>query len=101
MPRAAARRKAKRAALQPGEDAPHPVHHHRPGRERHLRLLAGARRERPRTPALTRQIEVLERDGIDSPAYHQANIRATVLGIGLFIPILAILYLMVVKPSLG
>lgn len=53
------------------------------------------------SPALTRQIEALERDGIGSPAYRQANIRATALGIGLFIPILAILYLMVAKPSLG
>jgi uncharacterized membrane protein len=53
------------------------------------------------SPALARQIEVLERDGIASPAYRRANIRATALGIALFLPLLAILFLMVAKPKLG
>jgi uncharacterized membrane protein len=53
------------------------------------------------SPALARQIEVLEHDGIASPAYRRANIRATVLGIALFLPLLAILFLMVAKPKLG
>ena len=53
------------------------------------------------SPALTRQIQVLEQDGISSAAYRRANIRATTIGIGLFIPILVILFLMVAKPQLG
>ena len=53
------------------------------------------------SPALTRQIEVLERDGIEAPSYRAAATRATLFGIAIFVPILAILYLMVVKPSLG
>jgi uncharacterized membrane protein len=52
-------------------------------------------------PALTRQIEVLERDGPGSAAYGRANLRATLLGIAIFVPILVILFLMVTKPSLG
>jgi uncharacterized membrane protein len=52
------------------------------------------------SPALTRQIEMLERDGQESPAYRTAAIRATTFGISVMVPILAILFLMVTKPSL-
>ena len=52
------------------------------------------------SPALTRQIEALERDGGQSAAYRSANLRATIYGIGVMVPILAILFLMVTKPSL-
>jgi uncharacterized membrane protein len=53
------------------------------------------------SPALTRQIETLERDGQDSPAYQTAATRATIFGIAVMVPILTILFLMVTKPSLG
>jgi uncharacterized membrane protein len=52
------------------------------------------------SPALTRQIETLERDGPQSPAYRSAALRATIFGIAVMVPILAILFL-IVKPSLG
>jgi uncharacterized membrane protein len=52
------------------------------------------------SPALARQIEALERDGPQSPEYRRANRRATIYGIGVMVPILAILFLMVTKPSL-
>jgi uncharacterized membrane protein len=52
------------------------------------------------SPALTRQIEALECDGAQSAEYRSANLRATIYGIGVMVPILAILYLMVTKPSL-
>jgi hypothetical protein len=53
------------------------------------------------SPALTRQIETLERDGPPSSAYPTAALQATIFGIAVMVPILAILFLMVVKPSLG
>jgi uncharacterized membrane protein len=53
------------------------------------------------SPGLTRQIEVLELEGNQTPAYRRANLRATLVGIAVFVPILAILFLMVTKPSLG
>jgi uncharacterized membrane protein len=53
------------------------------------------------SPALTRQIEVLEREGLATASYRRASIRATAFGIGVFVPILLILYLMINKPSLG
>jgi uncharacterized membrane protein len=53
------------------------------------------------SPALTRQIETLERDGPQSSAYRTAALQATIFGIAVMVPILAILFLMVVKPSLG
>lgn len=53
------------------------------------------------SPALARQIETLDRAGLASPAYRTAAIRATAFGIAVMVPILAILYLMVAKPSLG
>ena len=52
------------------------------------------------SPALTRQIETLERHGPKSPEYRRANLRATTYGIGVMVPILTILFLMVTKPSL-
>lgn len=52
------------------------------------------------SPALTEQIRVLERDGHDSVAYRAASARAGVIGIGLFLPVLGILFMMVVKPAL-
>jgi uncharacterized membrane protein len=51
------------------------------------------------SPALTRQIEALERNGPQSPEYRSTNRRATTYGIGVMVPILAILFLMVTKPS--
>jgi uncharacterized membrane protein len=53
------------------------------------------------SPALVRQIEVLDREGNQTPSYRRANLRATLVGIAIFIPILAILFLMINKPSLG
>jgi uncharacterized membrane protein len=53
------------------------------------------------SPALVRQIETLERDGITSSAYRAAAVRATVFGIAVMVPILGILFMMVVKPALG
>ncbi len=52
------------------------------------------------SPSLKRQISVLERDGIASAAYRQAATRATVIGIGIMVPILIILFLMINKPAL-
>ena len=52
------------------------------------------------SPALVRQIETLEREEITSAAYRGAAIRATAIGIGVMVPILAILFMMVVKPAL-
>jgi len=52
------------------------------------------------SPALTRQIEALERHGPKSPKYRSANLRATIYGIGVMVPILTILFVMVTKPSL-
>ena len=52
------------------------------------------------SPALTRQIETLERDGPQSSAYRSAALRATTFGIAVMVPILTIVFLMVVKPSL-
>ncbi len=52
------------------------------------------------SPALTRQIETLEKDGPTSSAYRTPARRATTFGIAVMVPILAILFLMVTKPSL-
>jgi len=52
------------------------------------------------SPALTHQIEALERDGPQSPVYRSAALRATIFGLAVMVPILAIVFLMVVKPSL-
>jgi uncharacterized membrane protein len=53
------------------------------------------------TPALTRQIETLETEGIQSAQYRVRATRATVYGVGTLPIILAIVFMMVVKPSLG
>lgn len=53
------------------------------------------------TPSLTRQVETLETAGGRSPAYRAAAARATVFGIATLPIILAIVFMMVVKPSLG
>ena len=50
--------------------------------------------------ALTAQIQVLDRDRRESAAYRAASSRATVLGIALLVSVLAILFMMVVKPAL-
>ena len=52
------------------------------------------------SPALVRQIQTLEGEGISSAAYRSAGIRATAIGIGVMVPILAIVFMMVVKPAL-
>ncbi len=52
------------------------------------------------SPALTRQIETLERDGPKSSAYRTVALRATTFGIAVLVPILAILFLMICKASL-
>jgi len=45
-------------------------------------------------------VEALEREGAQSAVYRSANLRATIYGIGVMVPILAILFLMVTKPNL-
>jgi uncharacterized membrane protein len=52
------------------------------------------------TPTLKRQIEVLDRDGFDSPAYREAAARGTSIGIVLAVMSMIIVFLMVVKPRL-
>ena len=52
------------------------------------------------SPALTEQIRSVERDGHNSSAYQAASRRAALIGAGLFLPVLAILFMMVVKPAL-
>jgi len=52
------------------------------------------------SPALVRQIQTLQGEGIGSAAYRSAAIRATAIGIGVMVPILAIVFMMVVKPAL-
>ena len=50
------------------------------------------------TPTLRRQIQVLEAEGADAPAFRQLNVRGTLIGIVTMIPIGLILILMVFKP---
>ena len=52
------------------------------------------------TPTLKRQIEVLERDGFNSPSYKEIAARGTSIGIVLAVLALVIVFLMVVKPRL-
>ncbi len=52
------------------------------------------------TPALARQIRVLESEGPQSPAYRRLRGRSTIIGIGTLVVVLAILFLMVVKPTI-
>ncbi len=51
------------------------------------------------TPALRKQIKVLETQGMSSPAYQQVNARQTILGLILFGLALSILVLMIFKPQ--
>jgi len=53
------------------------------------------------TPALTRQVEMFEAARAGSLAYRVAATRATIYGIATLPIILAIVFMMVVKPSLG
>ncbi len=52
------------------------------------------------TPVLKRQIEVLDRDGFNSPAYKAIAGRGTRLGMVLAVLAMLIVFLMVVKPRL-
>jgi hypothetical protein len=52
------------------------------------------------TPALRTQVEALETEGADSDADRRAETRQRVVGIGLAIPALLIVFLMVTKPTL-
>lgn len=51
------------------------------------------------TPALRKQIQILETQGASSTAYQQANSRQTMIGLLLFVLALCILGLMVIKPQ--
>lgn len=51
-------------------------------------------------PALRRQIDVVQREGPQSPGYADAARRTTVTGALTMVPIAAILYLMVIKPTI-
>jgi uncharacterized membrane protein len=52
------------------------------------------------TPLLKRQIDVLDRDGFESPTYQALAARGRTLGIVLGIFAMVIVFLMVVKPRL-
>ena len=52
------------------------------------------------TPALRRQIQVLEAEGADSPEFKKLARRSTLVGIILMIPVLLILILMIFKPTI-
>ena len=52
------------------------------------------------TPLLRRQRAVLESSGAESPEYQAVSARARVLGIATGVIVLAIVFLMVVKPTL-
>jgi len=52
------------------------------------------------TPALRRQIQILEAEGFNSPNYQAQARRGTMLGIILAILAIGIVFLMVVKPAL-
>jgi uncharacterized membrane protein len=53
------------------------------------------------TPTLRRQIQVLDKEGFQSPNYQALARRGTLIGIVLAILAIAIVFLMVVKPGLG
>ena len=55
---------------------------------------------RSRRPRLTSRLNDVEREGIGSAAYRGAAIRATPIGIAVMVPVLGILFMMVVKPTL-
>jgi uncharacterized membrane protein len=52
------------------------------------------------TPTLKRQIEVLEREGVDSAGYKEVAARGTTIGIVLAVLAMIVVFLMVVKPRL-
>jgi uncharacterized membrane protein len=52
------------------------------------------------TPTLKRQIEVLDRDGFESPTYQAVASRGTAIGIVLAVLAMVVVFLMVVKPRL-
>jgi uncharacterized membrane protein len=52
------------------------------------------------TPALRAQGRALETEGPESDAYRRADMRQRVVGIGLSIPVVVIVFLMVTKPTL-
>jgi uncharacterized membrane protein len=52
------------------------------------------------TPTLKRQIEVLDRDGFESPTYQALASRGTAIGIVLAVLAMVVVFLMVVKPRL-
>jgi uncharacterized membrane protein len=52
------------------------------------------------TPTLRRQIQVLDSEGFSSPAYEALARRGMMLGVVLAVLTVAIVFLMVVKPSL-
>jgi len=52
------------------------------------------------TPTLRHQIQILETEGFNSPGYQTLARRGTILGVVLAILVIAIVFLMVVKPSL-
>ena len=52
------------------------------------------------TPTLTRQIRLLDSEGIDSPGYQAAARRGIMIGVILAVLVTVIIYLMVVKPGL-
>jgi uncharacterized membrane protein len=51
------------------------------------------------TPTLRNQIQALESDGVDSPAYQALARRGTKLGMALAVIAVVIVFLMVVKPG--
>lgn len=53
------------------------------------------------TPTLRRQIRVLETDGASSAEFQALSARARVVGIATSVPVLVIVVLMVLKPTLG
>jgi uncharacterized membrane protein len=52
------------------------------------------------TPTLKQQIEVLDRDGFESPAYQALARRGTTIGIVVAVLAMIVVFLMVVKPRL-
>jgi hypothetical protein len=53
------------------------------------------------TPTLRRQIQVLETEGPDSAEFKRLSGRGRLAGIATAVPVVLILLLMVLKPTLG
>jgi uncharacterized membrane protein len=51
------------------------------------------------TPTLRRQIEVIQAEGPDSPAYHALSRKGQIVGVTLAVTVIVIIFLMVAKPS--